>query len=125
MLDLSKLAAKVAPIGQSTELLVEELQDLLPDTVIGRVLHVDGDSAAYKCAGKDGTPLTICKKRFRQFIEDKRLAAGAEFVNVCFTGGDGTKGGRYLTAVTKPYQEQRIGKPRPENLSALFVIILL
>jgi hypothetical protein len=119
MVDLSKLAAKVAPIEQSTEMLVDELQDLLPDTVIGRVLQLDGDSAAYKCAGKDGTPLSLCKKRFRQFVEDKRLAAGAEFVNVCFTGGDGSKGGRYLTAVTKPYQEQRIGIQKPENLPAL------
>jgi len=119
MIDLSKLAAKVAPIEQSTEMLVEELQDLVPEMVLGRVLHIDGDSAAYKCAGKDGTPLSLCKKRFSQFIEDKRLAAGAEFVNVCFTGGDGSKGGRYITAVTKPYQEQRIGAQRPENLPAL------
>lgn len=119
MIDLSKLAAKVAPIEQSTEMLVEELQDLVPEMVLGRVLHIDGDSAAYKCAGKDGTPLSLCKKRFRQFVEDKRLAAGAEFVNVCFTGGNGSKGGRYKIAVTKPYQEQRVGIQKPENLPAL------
>jgi len=51
MIDLSKLAAKVAPIEQSTEMLVEELQDLVPEMVLGRVLHIDGDSAAYTCAG--------------------------------------------------------------------------
>jgi hypothetical protein len=61
----------------------------------------------------------VCKKRFREFVEEKRLAAGAEFVNVCFTGGDGTKGGRYLTAVTQGYQEKRVGTARPENLPAL------
>lgn len=118
-LDLKALASKVAPIEQSTTMLVEEVQNLLPDMVFGREMHIDGDSAAYKCSGKDGTPLTTCKKRFSQFIEDKRLAAGAEFVNLCFTGGDGSKGGRYTTAVTKPYQETRVGTQRPENLPEL------
>lgn len=118
-MELAALASKVAPIEQSTAMLVEEIENLLPDMVPGRVLQLDGDSACYKCAGKDGTPLSLCKKRFRDFVDTKRKAAGAEFVNVCFTGGDGTKGGRYLTAVTKPYQEQRIGTQRPENLPAL------
>ena len=119
IINLAELAAKVAPIEQSTEMLVEELEQLLPDMVIGREIHMDGDSAAYKCSGKDGTPLSVCKKRFREFVEDKRKAAGAEFVNLCFTGGDGTKGGRYLTAVTQGYQEKRVGTQRPENLPAL------
>ncbi len=119
MVDLKALASKVAPIEQSTEMLVEEIENLLPDMVPGRELHMDGDSAAYKCAGKDGTPLSTCKKRFREFVEDKRKAAGAEFVNLCFTGGDGTKGGRYEIAVTQGYQEKRVGTQRPENLPAL------
>ena len=119
MVNLKALASKVTPVEQSSAMLMEEVESFSIEMVVGREVHIDGDSAAYKCSGKDGTPLSVCKKRFKDFIEDKRLAAGAEFVNLCFTGGDGSKGGRYTTAVTKPYQEQRVGTQRPENLPEL------
>lgn len=112
---LSELAKKAGPIEQA----VVEVNDLLPEMVEGRVLQLDGDSAAYKCSGTDETPLTTCKTRFKNFIKDKMAQAGAPYCNVCMTGGNHSKGGRYEIAKTKPYQEQRTGTIRPVNLAHL------
>jgi len=114
-LDLKELARRAGPI----ERIIEDVSPDLPEMVAGRVLHLDGDSAIYNCSGRDDTPLTVCKKRFRGFVADKMAQAGAEYANVCFTGGNHSKGGRYAIAKTKGYQEKRKGSTVPVNLAAL------
>lgn len=81
----------------------------------GRVLHMDGDYAAYYCSGKDDTPAGTARSILLARIEKAQRAAGAERTIVHLSSNDCDKGKRYLIAVTKPYQGQRDAGRKPDN----------
>lgn len=81
----------------------------------GRVLHMDGDYAAYHCSGKDDTPAGTARSILLARIEKAQRAAGAERTIVHLSSNDCDKGKRYLIAVTKPYQGQRDAGRKPDN----------
>ncbi len=89
------------------------------ETVPGRVLHIDGDYAAYYCSGKDGTPIGLARRNVIDRIEKAVRASGAESVDVHLTSGDSHKGYRYLIAESRPYQGQRNAGRKPDNWHAL------
>lgn len=79
----------------------------------GRVLLLDGDGAAYYCAGGADASPQDAKVRLRQFVESRVRAVGAESVRVLLTGSGSHKGHRYAIARVKPYQGQRTNSHRP------------
>lgn len=89
------------------------------ETVPGRVLHIDGDYAAYYCSGKDGTPIGLARRNVIDRIEKAVRASGAESVDVHLTSGSSHKGYRYLVAESRPYQGQRNAGRKPDNWHAL------
>lgn len=96
-----------------------EIDNMFPDVVPGRVVQQDADSLNYLCAGNDTTTLNSAKRHLRETIVERIKFAGADNAHLHLTGGDGSKGGRYEIAVTKPYQANRIGLVKPKNLYEL------
>lgn len=86
-----------------------------PQPTEGLVLHVDGDFAAYNCAGNDDT----CPGQARLNVLDKvaglKLVTGATKVIMHLTDPASHKGHRYIAAQAKPYQGQRKGGRKPVN----------
>lgn len=82
-------------------------------TVPGRVLLIDGDGAAYYCAGGADTSPQDARTRLRNFVEGRVRSVGAESVRILLTGSASHKGHRYAIARSKPYQGQRSNSHRP------------
>lgn len=93
-----------------------EPSTLFREVVPGRWLNADGDSLAYHCSGNDSSVLSYLKRMVRDNIVFRSRMAGAEYCRLHMTGGDHSKGGRYLIAVTQPYQSNRVGQPKPKHL---------
>lgn len=92
-----------------------------PNTVPGRVAHLDADFLAYIVTAEkkeeDGTKsLDACLDHLRDAIESFRLMAGAEKVMLHITPKGSTKGNRYNIALLKEYQGNRKDKPKPRHL---------
>lgn len=85
------------------------------EPVAGRVLHLDGDYAAYYCSGKDGTSPGTARDNVMSRIRDAKRATGATSCIVHLTHDLSTKGDRYLIAQHQPYQGQRDSGRKPGN----------
>lgn len=91
-----------------------------PTTVAGRTVHIDADFLAYQTSYEriDEEPKTLdeCKHNAEVATELLRALAGAEHVYLHTTPGTSDKGGRYNIARLKPYQGNRVDKPKPRFL---------
>lgn len=103
-------AAAIAAAAAAEPMKVE-----IPATVPGRVIHIDGDYAAYFCAGNDETAPGIARKTCIERFEGMARRAGAEKIVVHLTAQSSHKGLRYFAATVKPYQAQRSAGRKPKN----------
>lgn len=94
-----------------------QLDKLVPDRVPNRVLQLDGDMLAYECSGDDDQPFAYCMENWKTALEVRMNMAGAQYCNIHLTGAN--KGGRFDTALVKPYQGNRDGKIKPKHLPQL------
>ena len=90
-----------------------------PDTVIGRILHIDGDFLAYQVSGDNSKSLDTMIHNHDVLVETLRLLAGAEYTVSHLTSSKGDKGGRYKIAKQKKYQANREGREKPEKLAEI------
>ncbi|BAP34913.1 exonuclease [Ralstonia phage RSJ5] len=112
-----KLAAKLALAGQQAP---QTRNDLFPDADPELELHVDGDYAAYFCAGNDETSAGIARKSLVDRIESAKFMSGARGRCVVHLSASGcTKANRFHIATVKPYQGQRNSSKRPKNWQML------
>jgi DNA polymerase-1 len=107
-LDLSDIEEYAAEVER------DEVSDSVQELVPGRVLHLDGDYAAYFCAGGDGMQPHIAREVTEARIDRATRMAGATAAVVHLTHGASDKGGRFDIATVKPYQGQRAGH-KPKN----------
>jgi len=107
--EVAKQAAAQQPVART----------IIPDTVDERVVHIDGDYLAYRCAGGDECPPGIARKNVREKVEALREMSGARRALVHLSMPGGTKGERFLIATVKPYQGQRSGGRKPVNWDML------
>jgi len=87
-----------------------------PDTVSGRVLHIDGDFLAYQVSGDEEKSLNEMKHNHDVAVETLRLLAGAETAVSHLTAAEGDKGNRFDIAIQKEYQSNRKDKEKPKHL---------
>ncbi|AQT27791.1 exonuclease [Ralstonia phage RS-PI-1] len=109
---LKKVAAKAAAEKPRA-------REVIPETVSERVVHVDGDYLAYRCAGGDECPPGIARKNVRDKVEALKEMSGSTRSIVHLSMPGGTKGERFLVATVKPYQGQRQHGRRPRNWDML------
>lgn len=109
---LKRVAAKAAEAKPRA-------REVIPEPVSGRVVHVDGDYIAYRCAGGDECPPGIARKNVRDKVEALKELSGSGQAVVHLSMPGGTKGERYLVATVKPYQGQRTHSARPRNWDML------
>lgn len=93
---------------------IEEIS--YPDTVPGRVLHIDGDFIAYQISADEEKTLEDMMHNHDVSVETLRLLAGAEKAVCHLTDKDSCKGKRYDLAIQKEYQCNRKDKEKPEHL---------
>lgn len=89
------------------------------ETVVGRILLVDGDYAAYYHSGKDDTHWTKGRDEFLSRIAAARDATGSDLVEIHLSSPLCTKGDRYAIAFSKAYQSNRGGSSKPANWEAM------
>lgn len=87
-----------------------------PKTVQGRVVHIDGDFAAYMVAFDKNRSIDDMKKILDMILERLRTKAGAESIVIHLTPKESTKGNRYEQAMLREYQATRAGKVKPRFL---------
>lgn len=104
------IAAIAAAAGEQ-----QPMKVVLPAKVPGRELHIDGDYAAYFCAGNDDTAPGIARRVTVERFEGMAAKCGAEKIIVHLTASGSDKGLRYFAATVKPYQAQRKGSRKPKN----------
>jgi DNA polymerase-1 len=92
----------------------EEMSDAVQEIVPGRVLNIDGDYAAYFCAGGSETSPSTARLVTDNRIDRATRMAGATRAVVHLTHGASNKGRRFDIATVKPYQGQRVGH-KPKN----------
>lgn len=90
-----------------------------PDTVPGRVLHIDGDFLAYQVSADDTKSLDSMMHNHDVAVETLRLLAGAEDTVSHLTASHGDKGGRYDQAIQREYQGNRKNKVKPRHLHTI------
>lgn len=101
---IAKVAAQQQPMPK----------DCAPPVDSKRVVHIDGDYAAYYCAGGDDMDPGTARWALLKRIENAKKWAGAGKVIVHLTTSGSTKGDRFLIATVLNYQEQRTHH-RPKN----------
>lgn len=89
----------------------------------GRVLHIDGDYAAYSNAGSGDMPPAVARKNLIERQKYANLHARAASRVIHLSGDGCNKGLRGLVATVKPYQAQRVGSNRPANWACLRVFL--
>jgi DNA polymerase-1 len=87
-----------------------QAQEIVPR----RRLHIDGDYAAYFCAGGSDTEAGVTRIITDNKIEQAAAMCGASSVHLHLTHAASDKGQRYFIASVKPYQGQRKGH-KPKN----------
>ena len=90
-----------------------------PDTVPGRVLHIDGDFLAYQVSYDDEKSIDTMMYNHDVAVETLRLLAGAESTVSHLTASHGDKGRRYDIAIQREYQACRKGKDKPKHLHTI------
>ncbi|WWO60349.1 exonuclease [Stenotrophomonas phage SB2] len=88
-------------------------------SVEGMPLHIDGDYAAYYCAGNDETSEATARQNLRDRIQRGLEVTGATRAIIHLSDPMTTKGMRYFIAQSKPYQAQRSGSGKPKNWAYL------
>lgn len=76
----------------------------------GRLLVIDGDALAYRCAGNDTTTFGQALERAQDCIFAAASACGAGTATLLFTEPGSAKGGRYAAATVEPYQGRRASR---------------
>lgn len=92
---------------------------VVPDTVPGRVVHIDADFLAYQVSADDAKTIADMEHNCDVIIETLRLRAGAEKSLLHLTPRGSTKGGRFDIALIKDYQANRRDKPKPKLLHVI------
>ncbi|EML1602146.1 phosphodiesterase [Burkholderia cenocepacia] len=105
-------AAEIEAAAAKVE--VEAMSDSAQEIVPGRTLHLDGDYAAYFCAGGSETQAATARFITDQRIETATRMAGATRCVIHLTHAASDKGKRFHAATVKPYQGQRQGH-KPVN----------
>ena len=104
-----------------------------PETVPGRVAHIDADFMSYQVSAESKAELDPDDPTPRKTFEDMlhnakeavdhiRLMAGAERA-VLHVTHQSDKGGRDNDAILKPYQANRKDRDRPEHLDEVRVYL--
>lgn len=83
------------------------------------VAHIDGDYAAYFCAGSENCSAGDARRNVLSRVSHLKHISGADRVVMHLTHGASTKGDRYLAATTQPYQAQRQSGGKPANWAFL------
>lgn len=100
--------------------LCDQVQSVsFPDTVKGRVVHIDADFLAYQVSAEkidEEKSLDDMKHNHDVAVETLRLLAGAESVVLHLTPSGSDKGNRYDLAMLKEYQGNRKDKEKPRFL---------
>ena len=96
----------------------------IPDMVKGRTAHIDADFLAYqvtaeKADGSDEKTYEDMQHNAEVAVDTLRSLAAAEHVHLHLTPSTSNKGGRYSVAVQKPYQGNRLDKPKPRYLNLM------
>lgn len=86
-----------------------------PAMVPGRVLLIDGDYAAYYCAGNADTSPGVARTAARERFISMKEMSGAEKMVVHLTDNGSHKGHRFVIASELPYQGNRGGSAKPKN----------
>ncbi|HEF4776461.1 phosphodiesterase [Burkholderia multivorans] len=105
-------SAEIAAAAAAAER--EAVSDSVQEIVPGRTLHLDGDYAAYFCAGGSETQAATARFITDQRIETATRMAGATRCVIHLTHAASDKGKRFHAATVKPYQGQRQGH-KPKN----------
>ncbi|QIG73130.1 putative 5'-3' exonuclease protein [Rhizobium phage RHph_N37] len=90
-----------------------------PETVPGRVVHIDADFLAYMVSyEREGQQIALddMYHNTKVAVEKMRRMAAAQFVHLHLTPSTSTKGGRNELAIQKEYQGNRQDKPKPAKL---------
>lgn len=90
-----------------------------PNTVPGRVLHIDGDFLAYQVAADDTKSIEDMMHNHDVAVETLRLLSGAELAVSHLTASHGDKGRRFDIAIQKEYQGNRKNKVKPKHLHTI------
>lgn len=90
-----------------------------PETVPGRVLHIDGDFLAYQVSYDDSKKVDDMMHNHDVAVETLRLLAGAEKTVSHITASEGDKGRRYDIAIQREYQGNRKDKVKPKHLHTI------
>ena len=95
----------------------------IPDTVKGRVVHIDADFLAYqttatKAEGDDRT-FDDMKHNASVAVQTIKDMAGAQHVHLHVTPSGSDKGKRYEIAILKEYQGNRADKEKPKYLNLM------
>ena len=94
----------------------------IPEQVKGRTVHIDADFLAYQVTfEKEGEEKTYedMQHNAEVAVDTLRSLAAAEYVHLHLTPSTSNKGGRYLHAIQKPYQGNRLDKPKPRYLGIM------
>ena len=99
-----------------------------PDTVAGRVAHIDADFMSYQASAETKDELQgikprktfeeMCARTKRGFEHLRKMTASETYI-AHITPSGSNKGGRNDQAVTLPYQGNRVDRERPEFLDAV------
>ncbi|NUX98767.1 hypothetical protein [Paraburkholderia youngii] len=100
--------------AEAAAVAAKEASDSVQEIVPGRTLHLDGDYAAYFCAGGSETSPATARFITDQRIETATRMAGATRCVIHLTHAASNKGKRFFAASVKPYQGQRQGH-KPKN----------
>lgn len=95
-----------------------DLPDQFDRQVAGRILLLDGDGPCYEAASTVKT-LPTALRRYQTLVETGRFMAEAESVRVHLTPRGCKKCRRDEYPTVKPYQGNRVGKPKPPLLEPL------
>ena len=90
-----------------------------PDPVPGRVVHVDADFLAYQVSYEkpdDPKPWDEMKHNAEVAAKTIQSLAAATSMHLHLTPATSNKGGRFQQALQKPYQGNRVDKPKPRYL---------
>lgn len=90
-----------------------------PDTVPGRVVHIDADFLAYMTSYErkgETIKLEDMQHNCQTAVEKIRRQAAAQSVHLHLTPSSSNKGGRFDIAIQKPYQGTRGDKEHPRQL---------
>lgn len=83
------------------------------------VAHVDGDYAAYFCAGSENCSAGDARRNVLSRLSHLKHISGADRIVMHLTHGASTKGDRFIAATTQPYQGQRVSSRKPNNWAFL------